>query len=156
MSSAPSIQGHCDRRFAGVRAAFADNFERRHEIGAAVAVVVAGELVVDLGAGHADLARTRPWERDTIANVYSCTKGMVAICAHRLIEEGRLDLDAPVADYWPEFAQAGKERLPGRWLLSDRAEQAAREEVRLGEALLDGDALCAARAARVSVWPVRA
>src|SRR5215471_13167410 len=98
MSSAPSIQGHCDRRFAGVRAAFADNFERRDEIGAAVAVVD-GELVVDLCAGHADLARTRPWERDTIANVYSCTKGMVAICAHRLIEEGRLDLDAPVADY---------------------------------------------------------
>jgi len=152
MSSAPRIQGHCDRRFAGVRAAFADNFERRDEIGAAVAVVVEGELVVDLWAGHADLARTRPWERDTIANVYSCTKGMVAICAHRLIEEGRLDLDAPVADYWPEFAQAGKERLPVRWLLSHRAGLAAVRDVLPGEALYDWNAMCAALAAQEPWW----
>src|SRR5215475_575183 len=116
MSSAPSIQGHCQSRFAPVRAAFADNFQRRDEIGAAVAVVVDGELVVDLWAGHADPARTRPWQRDTIVNVYSCTKGMTALCAHRLVAEGRLDLDAPVAEYWPEFARAGKETLRVRWL----------------------------------------
>jgi CubicO group peptidase (beta-lactamase class C family) len=152
MSSEPSIQGHCDGRFAGVRAAFADNFERRDEIGAAVAVVVDGELVVDLWAGHADLARTRPWERDTIANVYSCTKGMVAICAHRLIEEGRLDLDAPVADYWPEFAQAGKEQLKVRWLLSHRAGLAAVKRVLPGEALYDWNAMCAALAAQEPWW----
>ena len=152
MPPAPGIRGHCDPRFAGVRAAFADNCERRDEIGAAVAVVVDGELVVDLWAGHADLARTRPWGRDTIANVYSCTKGMVAICAHRLIEEGRLDLDAPVADYWPEFAQAGKEQLKVRWLLSHRAGLAAVQQVLPGAALYDWNAMCAALAAQEPWW----
>jgi len=83
--------------------------------------MVDGEMVVDLWAGHADAAHTRPWERDTIVNVYSTTKGMTAICAHRLVDQGLLDLDAPVAKYWPEFAQAGKEELPVRYLLSHRA-----------------------------------
>jgi CubicO group peptidase (beta-lactamase class C family) len=77
---------------------------------------------------------------------------MVAICAHRLIEEGRLDLDAPVADYWPEFAQAGKERLPVRWLLSHRAGLAAVKDVLPGEALYDWNAMCAALAAQEPWW----
>jgi CubicO group peptidase (beta-lactamase class C family) len=65
--------------------------------------------------------RTQPWERDTIVNVYSTTKGITAICAHRLVDEGKLDVDAPVARYWPEFAEAGKENIPVRYLLSHRA-----------------------------------
>src|SRR5262249_60215851 len=97
MPSAPSIQGHCEPRFAGVRTAFADNFARRDEIGAAVAVVVDGEPVVDLWAGDADESGTRPWERDTLANVYSCTKGTTGLCAHRLIDPGLLDLAPPRA-----------------------------------------------------------
>ena len=75
--------------------------------------MVDGRMVVDLWAGHADAARTRPWERDTIVNVWSTTKGIVATCAHRLVDQGKLDLDAPVAQYWPEFAQAGKGDDPG-------------------------------------------
>ena len=121
MTTAIEVHGVCDERFSAVRDAFAGNFEAGREVGAAVALVVDGETVVDLWAGHADEARTRPWQRDTIVNVYSSTKGVVATCAHRLVDQGRIDLDAPVAEYWPEFAQAGKESIPVRYLLSHTA-----------------------------------
>jgi CubicO group peptidase (beta-lactamase class C family) len=90
-------------------------------VGAAVAVYVDGDPVVDLWGGFADAARTQPWQRDTIVHVASTTKGMAALCLHRLCEEGRLDPSAPVAHYWPEFAQAGKRRVPVHMLLSHRA-----------------------------------
>ncbi|MGH0035041.1 MAG: serine hydrolase domain-containing protein [Myxococcota bacterium] len=118
------VHGHCDPRFESVRETFARSFTRG-EVGAAVSVVIDGESRVDLWAGHRDAARTRPWERDTIVNTYSTTKGMTAICAHQLVERGLLDLDAPVAEYWPEFARAGKQDIPVRWLLSHRAGLAA-------------------------------
>ena len=121
MTTAIEVHGVCDERFSAVRDAFAGNFEAGREVGAAVALVVDGETVVDLWAGHADEARTRPWQRDTIVNVYSSTKGIVATCAHRLVDQERIDLDAPVAEYWPEFAQAGKESIPVRYLLSHTA-----------------------------------
>ena len=70
------------------------------------------EYVVDLWAGHADAGLTRPWERDTIVNVWSTGKAVTATCAHMLVDRGLLDIDAPVAKYWPEFAQAGKEKMP--------------------------------------------
>lgn len=84
-------------------------------------MTVGGEFVVDLWGGHADAELSRRWERDTLVNVYSTTKGMTALCAHILIERGEINLDEPVATYWPEFAAAGKERIPFRWLLSHRA-----------------------------------
>ena len=146
------IHGQCDERFAPVRAAFAEGFRSRNEIGAAVAVVRDGRTVVDLWAGHADLARTQPWQRDTIVNIYSCTKAMTALCAHQLVERGALDLDAPVARYWPEFAQAEKERIPVRWLLSHRAALPAVKEVLAPETLYDWDAMCAALAAQTPWW----
>ena len=121
MSDPVQVHGHCDPRFREVREVFAEGFRSRDEVGAAVAVCADGEAVVDLWAGHADQAKTRAWERDTLANVFSTTKGMTAICAHRLVEEGRLSLNAPVAEYWPEFAEAGKGKIPVRWLLSHRA-----------------------------------
>lgn len=117
MGAPVEIHGHCTPRFERVRDRFARSFESG-ELGAAVAVTLAGEVVLDLWGGWTDAARTRPWERDTLVNVYSTTKGVVAVCAHRLAEAGALDLDAPVARYWPEFAAAGKARLPVRWLLS--------------------------------------
>jgi CubicO group peptidase (beta-lactamase class C family) len=103
-----------------VREAFEKGFASG-EVGAALAVTIAGRSVIDLWGGHRDAARTRPWTRDTLVNVYSTTKGVTAICANRLAERGKLDLDAPVADYWPEFAAAGKERIPVRWLLCHKA-----------------------------------
>ncbi|MFF7051183.1 serine hydrolase domain-containing protein [Streptomyces griseorubiginosus] len=117
----PVVHGHCDERYAAVRTAFEENFRDRAELGAAVSVSVGGETVVDLWGGWADAARTRPWERDTLVNVWSTTKGPTALCAHVLADRGLLDLDAPVAVYWPEFAAAGKEKVLVRHLLSHRA-----------------------------------
>ncbi|MGC3003202.1 serine hydrolase domain-containing protein [Streptomyces sp. G35A] len=115
------VHGHCEPRFEAVRSAFEENFRERGELGAAVAVVVDGTTVVDLWGGWADAARTRPWERDTLVNVWSTSKGPVALCAHLLADRGLVDLDAPVAAYWPEFAAAGKEKVLVRHLLSHRA-----------------------------------
>jgi CubicO group peptidase (beta-lactamase class C family) len=148
----PEILGTCDAAFAGVRRAFEENFEKRGEIGAAVAVVVDGRARVDLWSGSADQAGTRPWKRDTLVNVYSTTKGMTALCAQRLVDAGRLDLDAPVARYWPEFAAAGKSALPVRWLLSHRSGLAAVRDTLPGEALYDWQAMCTALAAETPWW----
>lgn len=115
------VQGHCDPRFEAVRDAFQESFDTGYEVGAAVAVTLDGESVVDLWGGYADSEKKRPWQEDTIVNLYSTTKGLTAMCALRLMEEGKLDIDAPVAEYWPEFAQNGKEKIPVRFLLSHRA-----------------------------------
>uniref|UniRef100_A0AAU1LMW2 Beta-lactamase family protein n=1 Tax=Streptomyces sp. NBC_00148 TaxID=2903626 RepID=A0AAU1LMW2_9ACTN len=117
----PQIQGHCDDRFAAVREAFAANFAERDELGAAVTVLLDGRPVVDLWGGWADGERSRPWERDTVVNVWSTTKGPTALCAHVLADRGLLDLDAPVTAYWPEFGAAGKESVRVRHLLSHRS-----------------------------------
>jgi CubicO group peptidase (beta-lactamase class C family) len=121
MTTAIEVHGTCDTRFSRLRDAFADNFVKYGEVGASLAVMVDGEMAVDVWGGHADAELDRPWERDTIVNTFSTTKGIVATCAHRLADQGKLDIDAPVATYWPEFAQAGKERIPVRYLLSHRA-----------------------------------
>jgi len=119
------VNGEFDPRFSRVRDAFIQNFDQRDEVGAAASVVIDGKCVVDLWAGHADAARTRPWNRDTIVNVWSTTKGLCAMCAHRLADQGKLDLDAPVAKYWPEFAAGGKGSIPVTALLNHRAGLAA-------------------------------
>ncbi|HSP96899.1 MAG TPA: serine hydrolase domain-containing protein [Candidatus Dormibacteraeota bacterium] len=148
----PTIHGECATRFRRVREVFEENFRRRREIGAAVAVLHDGDTVVDLWAGWADQAKTQPWQRDTIANVYSCTKAMAALCAHQLVERGRLDLDTPVAAYWPEFAQRGKQRIPVRWLLSHRAGLPAVREILPPESLYDWNMITAALAAEEPWW----
>jgi CubicO group peptidase (beta-lactamase class C family) len=147
-----TIHGECAPRFARVREVFAAAFAAGKEVGAAVAVVHDGETVVDLWGGWADQARTRPWERDTIVNVYSCTKAMAAICAQQLVERGKLDLDAPVAEYWPEFGQRGKSRIPVRWLLSHRAGLACVRETLPMEALYDWTMITEALAAEEPNW----
>ncbi|MBM4337042.1 MAG: beta-lactamase family protein [Deltaproteobacteria bacterium] len=145
-------QGETARRFGRVREVFEKSFEAG-EVGAALAVTVDGELVVDLWGGHRDAARTKPWLRDTLVNVYSTTKGMTAICANRLAEQGKLDLDAPVAQYWPEFAQAGKEGIPVRWLLSHKAGLAALRETIPASARYDWKQMTEALAAEKPWWP---
>ena len=121
MAGVPRICGSCDERFAGVRDALAQNFRERSELGAAVAVTIEGKPVVDIWAGWADEARTRPWERDTLVDVFSIGKAMAALCVLILVERGRVALDAPVAAYWPEFSAAGKAEVTVRTLLSHRA-----------------------------------
>jgi CubicO group peptidase (beta-lactamase class C family) len=150
--SEPPIHGTCDPRFARVREVFERNFREADEIGAAVSVTLDGESVIDLWGGHVDKARTQPWERDTLVNVYSTTKGMTALCAHRLVERGELDLDAPVAEYWPEFAAAGKDSLPVRYLLSHQAGLPAIEAPLPTEALFDWDTMASAVAAQKPWW----
>lgn len=146
------ITGECAPRFLAVRRAFEENFASRDEVGAAVAVTHHNRPVVDLWGGWADQARTRSWQRDTIVNVYSTTKAMTAICALRLADQGRLDLDAPVARYWPEFANAGKAEIPVRWLLSHQAGLAAVSALLPDEALYDWQAMVAALAEQEPWW----
>lgn len=146
------VQGSCHQAFEGVRAVFEEGFRERAEIGAAVSVWLDGESVVDLWGGFADQARTQPWQRDTLVNVYSTTKGATAFCAHRLVDQGKLDLDAPVASYWPEFGAAGKQDIPVRWLLSHRAGLPALREVLPQDALYDWEAMVTALAAETPWW----
>jgi CubicO group peptidase (beta-lactamase class C family) len=146
------IHGHCDPRFAAVRTAFEENFRDRGELGAAVAVTVGGETVVDLWGGWADAARTRPWERDTLVNVWSTTKGPTALCAHVLADRGLVNFDAPVAAYWPEFAAAGKEKVLVRHLLSHRAGLSGLREPHSLADLYDWELTCARLAATEPWW----
>ena len=115
------VEGHCELAFGSVRDALAEVLASGFEVGAALAVYVDGDAAVDLWGGYADAARTRPWRRDTIVNLYSVGKALGAVCVLRLVDAGLLALDEPVARYWPEFAQAGKARLPVRYLLTHQA-----------------------------------
>jgi CubicO group peptidase (beta-lactamase class C family) len=150
--AAPEIHGTCDARFARVRDLFTEQLANPDELGAAVAVTFEGRPVVDLWAGHADLERTRAWRQDTIVNLFSTTKGMAAICAHRLVDQGKLDLDAPVARYWPEFAQADKGAIPVRWLLDHSAGLAAVIDPLPPTALYEWDVMARALAAQAPLW----
>jgi CubicO group peptidase (beta-lactamase class C family) len=115
------VQGTCDDRFAAVRELFAALLNDGVEIGAAFAIYLDGEPIVDLWGGYADEARTRPWGRDTIVNTFSTTKTMTALSMLVLADRGEVDLDAPVAKYWPEFAAAGKGRVLVRHFLGHTA-----------------------------------
>jgi CubicO group peptidase (beta-lactamase class C family) len=146
------IEGTCDTHFNRVKEAFAENFAKRNEYGAAVTVTIAGKPVLDLWAGHADKARTRAWTRDTLVNVFSTTKGLTAICAHRLADQGKLDFDEPVSRYWPEFAQNGKERIPVRQLLNHRAGLPAIRHQLAEDAAYDWEVMTTALAAEEPWW----
>ncbi|MEV7466819.1 serine hydrolase domain-containing protein [Streptomyces kronopolitis] len=144
-----TINGEVAARFEPVREAFAANFDRHGDIGAAVCVYHHGQPVVDLWGGIADPDTRRPWQRDTLQLVYSATKGATATAAHLLAQRGVLELDAPVAKYWPEFAANGKAEIPVRWLLSHQAGLVALDQpVPLADALAwqpMADALAAQR-----------
>lgn len=116
-----AIHGSVRPGYEGVVAAFERNFASGEETGAACSVVVGGITVVDLWGGWQDAARTRPWQRDTIINMMSVAKAFTTVAAAILVERGELDLDAPVARYWPEFAANGKAGIKVRWLLDHRA-----------------------------------
>ncbi len=119
MSDTP-VDGTVEPGFEPVYEVFERSFEKG-ELGAAACAYVDGCKVVDLWGGWADAGRTREWQRDTIACIYSATKGMTATCAHRLVDRGLLDVGEPVATYWPEFAQAGKDNVTVRMVLSHQS-----------------------------------
>ena len=129
-----------------------ESLKNGNEIGASVAFTLDGESVVDLWGGYQDKSRSRPWESDTLVNVYSTTKGMTAICAHQLIERGLLDLSKPVAHYWPEFSAQGKENLPVHYLLSHRAGLPAVKDPLPEGTLYDWEGFTAALAAQEPWW----
>ena len=115
------INGYCEERFQSVKEAFSKNFEEGLEVGSSFAVSLDDQLVVDLWGGYTDIECKTPWNKDTIVNVFSTTKVMTALCIHILVDRGLIELDTPVSKYWPEFAQAGKENILVRNLLSHSA-----------------------------------
>lgn len=116
-----AVAGWTATGFEGVREVFERNFAAGLEVGAAFSAYHRGRKVVDLWGGIADQATGRPWEEDTVILVFSTTKGVTAICANKLADEGHLDVDAPVVRYWPEFGRNGKEDIPVSYLLSHQA-----------------------------------
>jgi CubicO group peptidase (beta-lactamase class C family) len=116
-----AISGTVEPGYEGVRDAFAANFAEHGEVGAGFSLVVDGRTVVDLWGGVADATTGAAYTDDTLQLVFSTTKGATALCANLLAQRGELDVDAPVATYWPEFAQGGKSDIPVRWLLSHKA-----------------------------------
>ena len=115
------IGGAVEPGFEAVADAFRANFEQHGEVGAATAVYVGGRKVVDLWGGVADVDAGTPYTEDSLQLVFSTTKGATAACANLLAQRGELDMDAPVAEYWPEFKAAGKADIPVRWLLCHKA-----------------------------------
>ena len=146
------IGGWCEAGFEGVREAFARNFSEHGDVGAATAVYLNGEPVVDLWGGWYSPEQERAWDRNTLVNVFSTTKGLAAFCAHRLVEQGLLDVDAPVAQYWPEFAAAGKGEIPVRHLLNHQAGMAAVRRPLTMEDLFDWGTMCEALAEQEPWW----
>jgi CubicO group peptidase (beta-lactamase class C family) len=145
------VQGICDKRFGAVREALGASLDS-DDVGASAAVYVDGEPVVDIWGGCADAARTVAWERDTITNVWSTTKTMTALCALILADRGDLDLAAPVARYWPEFAAAGKEGVQVRHLLAHTAGLPTWDDPVTADDLYDWPAATARLAAQAPVW----
>lgn len=149
-----TLSGTTAAGFETVADAFAKAFEGRPEMGAALHVVREGQPIINLWAGVADARTGRAWTESTPSVVFSCTKGLVSILAARLVQDGRLDYDAPVSRYWPEFAAAGKDRVTvGQALAHQAGLSAPRED--LGEDdILDWDRVVSALAAQEPLWPL--
>lgn len=148
------VQGSCPPRFEAVRRAFADNFEGDFaELGARFSVAVEGEIVLDLWAGHADRGRTRPFDDDTLAPVFSSTKAAVALMCAWSAGQGDLDYAEPATALWPDFAQAGKGWLKVEQVLSHQAGLCGLREPFDPQDWFDWDGMCARLAAAEPLWP---
>ena len=146
------IHGQCDDRFSGVLEAFEENFASAGEVGACFAASIEGEMVIDIWGGHAEAQKTRPWEKDTIACVYSTTKTMTFLCALMLADRGELDFDAPVAKYWPEFAANGKQGVLVKHLMAHSSGLAGFSHRMKPHEIYDWDFACADLAAQAPWW----
>ncbi len=146
-------RGWCDPSFAAVSDQFAANFADRGETGAAACVSVHGTVVADLWGGWRDSGQHQPWQRDTLVNVFSVGKGMIAVATARLIGQGQLDPDAAVARYWPQFAASGKADVTVRQLLSHQAGLPAFRRQMPAGSMLDWTIMTSALAAESPWWP---
>ncbi len=147
-----TVHGHWDNRFTPLVEALAEEVQTGGEVGAAIAVDIDGELVVDVWAGHADAARTVPWTRDTIVNVWSSTKTVTSLAALMLVDRGLITADDRVADHWPEFAANGKHDVRIRHLLTHSSGVSGWEQPVVPEDILDWDSSTAALAAQAPWW----
>jgi CubicO group peptidase (beta-lactamase class C family) len=153
MAGPVEVRGLCPPRFGPVREAFIANFAEGQELGARFCAAIEGEIVLDLMAGHADRAATRPFGPDTLTPVFSTTKAIAAIVLARLVSQGRLGYGQPVAEVWPQFAAAGKEAITVEQCLSHQDGLAAVLEPMDAELWLDWDAATAKIAAMAPLWP---
>ncbi|MFC4943515.1 serine hydrolase domain-containing protein [Pseudonocardia sp. GCM10023141] len=147
-----STEGTCEDRFHGVRAALEQNLGTGEEVGASLVLDIDGERVIDLWGGHRDAARTTAWDEHTITNVWSTTKTVTALAALMLVDRGLLDVRAPVADYWPEFAANGKQDVRIRHLLSHTSGVSGLDQPAVIEDLYDADKAAARMAAQAPWW----
>ncbi len=147
------ISGYCAEGFEPVVDAFVTNFEQRQELGASCSLRIDNEVKVHLWGGYKDKEQTTPWQQDTMSLVFSCTKAMVALCALRLIDQGKLKLDEPVSTYWPEFAQNGKESATVRMILNHSVGLPALRELVKEGAYLDFDYMAHRLAEEAPFWP---
>lgn len=146
------IDGYCEPQFSRLRDAFAANFAQRGEPGAAIALSIGGRVAADLWGGWADAARTNPWQRETLVNFFSVSKALCTICALQQVERGAIDLDAPIANIWPEFAAAGKEKVTLRHFLSHQSGLPALRDPLPEGAMLDWRTMTSALAADTPWW----
>ena len=146
------VNGSCEPRFRAVLDAFMENYRSEEEFGSAVSVVVDGRTVVDLWGGWRDAARQREWQHDTIVCMMSVSKGITGLAFSLLIDRGLVDVNEPVAHYWPEFASNGKETLPVRYILDHRAGLPIVADPLWPGAIYDHEAICGALAAQAPLW----
>ncbi len=146
------IGGDVAPGYERVKEAFEENFSSRNEVGAACALSVGGDLVVDLWGGIADPKVNRPWQEDTLVNVFSTTKGVSSLAVAHAHSQGLFDYDEKVATYWPEFAQNGKADITVRQLLSHQAGLSALDETMDLATLADPDLVAAVLAKQAPAW----
>ncbi len=147
-----AVQGHIDPRFDKVAEALAEELGSGAEVGAAIAIDIDGESVLDIWGGYADAAKTIPWGEDTIINVWSSTKTVTSLAGLMLADRGLMDLDAPVATYWPEFAANGKQDVMVRHLLSHTSGVAGWQEPMAIDDLFDWEKATSLLAAQAPWW----
>lgn len=152
MSDKPQIHGRVEPGFEEVLAEFRTNFTDRGDVGASLAIYVDGRPVVDLWGGVADPTTGTAWDEDTVAIIYSATKGVTATIVNRLAARGELALDAPVAEYWPEFGKNGKERVTVAQLLSHQAGLPVPTAPLTREELIAGGPVIESLARQEPVW----
>ena len=146
------VHGTCEARFERVRAALSANIDSGADVGASVAVYLHGERVVDIWGGYTDESKSTHWKHDTLTNVWSTTKTMTFLCALMLADRGQLDFHAPVAKYWPEFAQGGKEAVEVRHIMGHTAGLSGWEQPMESEQLADWEFCTSALAAQRPWW----
>ena len=146
------IAGECDPAFNALRDAFVGNFSRLGEIGSGVCLYRDGRKTVDLWGGWLDAGRSRAWERESLCSVYSISKSLCALSVHILVERGRIDLETPVAHYWPEFAQSGKDKITVRQVLSHHCGVLFNDRAKPGD-IYNWETMIDVIAAQEPAWP---